>query len=85
MLPVPGANNFRYSRVFRLPGQDKPKLAARKPATTANASGPFSIQLRPNDPAQTSNAAGAPSGPRPPRAVGHQFSVVRPLPLWGFR
>ncbi len=76
-LPIPGRHNFRYSRVFQL---DKPKLATRKPATTP-ASGTTSTQAKPKDPNSTGSTAA--NAPRPPRLIGHQFSVVRPFGLNG--
>jgi peptidoglycan-N-acetylglucosamine deacetylase len=69
-LPIPGRHNFRYVRVFN---PDKLKLASRKPATRT--SGPNSTQAKP----QNSNGSPpAANGPRPPRLIGHQFSVARP-------
>jgi peptidoglycan/xylan/chitin deacetylase (PgdA/CDA1 family) len=60
-LPVPGVQNFRYSRPFRIGSAEKPKLAARKPTGTVS-SKPLpllgGIFLLPT---------------HPPRAVGHRF------------
>jgi peptidoglycan/xylan/chitin deacetylase (PgdA/CDA1 family) len=70
-LPIAGAHNFRYSRVFRLGPPEKPKLAAKKPpARTA----------RPRDPTPTYGGwFGAwPAPARSSRTVGHQLTVVRP-------
>jgi peptidoglycan/xylan/chitin deacetylase (PgdA/CDA1 family) len=73
-LPIPGRHNFRYVRVFQ---PDKLKLASRKPATTS-ASGATSTQAKPKDPNSTRGPPAA-NGPRPPRMIGHQLSVARPL------
>jgi hypothetical protein len=65
LLPIAGAHNFRYMRVFRLGEPEKPKVAAKKsPARTA----------RPRAPAY----GGWPGSNRSSRPVGHQLSVVRP-------
>jgi peptidoglycan-N-acetylglucosamine deacetylase len=69
VLPIPGAHNFRYSRVFRLGDAEKPKLVPKKPAVrTARAREP---------------AHGGWFGPwaaptRSSRTVGHQLTVARP-------
>jgi len=70
VLPVPGAQNFSYSRPFRLGSPDKPKFASRrqpaagaKPKETAGG-GPFRLW-----------PANNPS--KPQRAFGHQLSVAR--------
>src|SRR5262245_52957099 len=78
-LPVPGRHNFRYVRVVH---PDKLRLASRKPATVNPASGAttMSTQAKPKDP----NSPGSPPathGPRPPRQIGHQFSVRPPFPF----
>jgi len=67
-LPVPGRQNFRWHRIFRLGGTEKSKLATKKhPAAGA----------KPNkDPASTGSASPAPPANRP--RFGHQLSVVRP-------
>jgi peptidoglycan/xylan/chitin deacetylase (PgdA/CDA1 family) len=81
VLPAPAAHNFRYSRPFRLGKPDKPKLATKKPAASPSTAA--------KDPATTGSVASSssvpPAGgpPRPPRAVGHQLTVVRPpINLW---
>ncbi|HET9585690.1 MAG TPA: hypothetical protein VFP38_16780, partial [Bradyrhizobium sp.] len=66
VLPVPGAHNFKYSRVFRLGPPDKPKVAAKKPAAAKPAA------------AQPSNGLFGPAPATRPRAFGHQLSGVRP-------
>src|SRR5262244_343247 len=73
VLPIPGAHNFRYSRVFRLgSAEEKAKLkpAAKKQVRTARA----------RDSAAASGGwFGAwPAPARPSRASGHQLSVSRP-------
>jgi hypothetical protein len=73
VLPIPGAHNFRYSRVFRLGSAEekaKPTPAAKKPVRTA----------RTRDSAAASGGwFGAwPAPARPSRASGHQLSVARP-------
>ena len=91
VLPVPGAHNFRYSRVFRLPNAARTKVATRKPAATtaitaATTARPGTVATpapaKPKDPAATGSVASA--APRPPYPIGHQFSVARPLP-YGLR
>jgi peptidoglycan/xylan/chitin deacetylase (PgdA/CDA1 family) len=78
MLPAPGAQNFRYSRPFELGKPVKPKLATKK----ASARSKPTAKDPPKDPATTgsvpSSTPPADGPPRPPRAVGHQLSVVRP-------
>jgi len=66
VLPVPGAHNFKYSRVFRMGPPDKPKVAAKKPAAAKPAA------------AQPSNGLFGPAPAARPRAFGHQLSGVRP-------
>src|SRR5262245_61506969 len=71
VLPIPGAHNFRYSRVFRLGSPEekaKPKSAARKPVHTA----------RPREPAYGGWFGAWPAPARNSRAVGHQLTVSRP-------
>jgi peptidoglycan/xylan/chitin deacetylase (PgdA/CDA1 family) len=93
VLPVPGRHNFRYSRVFRLPNAARTKLATRKPAATTAATAATTAwpgtgsrstpaAAKPKEPAHTGSVASA--APRPPYPIGHQFSVVRPLP-YGLR
>jgi len=74
LLPVPGAQNFSYSRPFHLGAPEKPKFASRRhPAATSGkpkeaAGGPFGLW-----PANSR---------RQQRAVGHQLNVARsPLNL----
>jgi peptidoglycan-N-acetylglucosamine deacetylase len=72
VLPIPGAHNFRYSRVFRLGSAEekaKPKPAAKRPVHTARA----------REPASGGGWFGAwPAPARNSRAAGHQLSVTRP-------
>ena len=66
VLPVPGAYNFKYSRVFRLGPPEKPKVAAKRPAAARPAA---------------AHPSGGLFGPAPtarPRAYGHQLTVARP-------
>ena len=73
VLPIPGAHNFRYSRVFRLGSAEekaKPKPAAKKPVRTARA--------RDSAPASGGWFGAWPAPARPSRAAGHQLSVARP-------
>jgi peptidoglycan-N-acetylglucosamine deacetylase len=73
VLPIPGAHNFRYSRVFRLGSAEekaKPKPAAKKPVRTARA--------RDSAPASGGWFGAWPTPARPSRAGGHQLSVARP-------
>jgi hypothetical protein len=68
VLPVPGAQNFRYHRPFRLGSPDKTKVAAKKHPSAAGA--------KAKDPATTGSIAPPPAVSRP--RVGHQLTVVRP-------
>src|SRR5215468_9628385 len=72
VLPIPGAHNFRYSRVFRLGSAEekaKPKPAAKRPVHTARA----------REPASGGGWFGAwPAPARNSRAAGHQLTVTRP-------
>jgi peptidoglycan-N-acetylglucosamine deacetylase len=65
-LPVPGAQNFRYHRPFRL-GGDKPKVASKKPAN---------VGAKAKDPLTTGTIF--PARPATQPRFGHQLSVVRP-------
>jgi peptidoglycan-N-acetylglucosamine deacetylase len=68
VLPVPGAQNFKYHRPFRLGSPDKTKVAAKKHPSAAGA--------KAKDPATTGSIAPPPAVSRP--RVGHQLTVVRP-------
>jgi hypothetical protein len=72
VLPIPGAHNFRYSRVFRFGSVEekaKPKPAAKRSVHTARA----------REPASGSGWFGAwPAPARSSRAAGHQLTVTRP-------
>jgi peptidoglycan/xylan/chitin deacetylase (PgdA/CDA1 family) len=73
VLPIPGAHNFRYSRVFRLGSAEekaKPKPAAKRAVHTARA--------RDAAPAYGGWFGAWPAPARPSRAAGHQLSVARP-------
>jgi peptidoglycan/xylan/chitin deacetylase (PgdA/CDA1 family) len=66
VLPVPGRQNFRWHRIFRLGGAEKSKLATKKhPAATTGAK-----------PASTGTIFGTPPAHRP--RFGHQLTVARP-------
>ena len=80
-LPIAGRHNFRFVRVFQL---NKPKFASRKPAATTPAFGTISTRVRPKDPYSAGGLTAA-NGVRPPRLIGHQFSVMRPLFPFGVR
>jgi hypothetical protein len=68
VLPIAGAHNFRYSRVFRLGEPEKPKVAAKKPPARTRARQPVYGGWR-----------GAwPASSRSSRDVGHQLTVARP-------
>jgi peptidoglycan/xylan/chitin deacetylase (PgdA/CDA1 family) len=72
-LAAPAAQNFKYTRVFKMPGSER----SRKPAATQVASKPKD----PNQPATTGatpTAHTAEASPPRKRETGHQFSVVRP-------
>jgi peptidoglycan-N-acetylglucosamine deacetylase len=75
VLPAPAAYNFRYSRPFRI-GPDRAK--GKKSGDTATASSGKAKD-------GTSAGSGAPKEPRPPRALGHQLTVMRPIGLWPWR
>jgi peptidoglycan/xylan/chitin deacetylase (PgdA/CDA1 family) len=86
VLPAPGAHNFRYTRPFRVGKPDKPKLVTNKLATKKPAASPAARDPA-KDPASTGSVTPstppADGPPRPPRAVGHQLTVVRPpVNLW---
>jgi peptidoglycan/xylan/chitin deacetylase (PgdA/CDA1 family) len=68
LLPIAGARNFQYFRVFRMGEPEKPKVAAKRPARTPRAREPAYGGWRGNWPASS----------RGSRAVGHQLTVVRP-------
>jgi peptidoglycan/xylan/chitin deacetylase (PgdA/CDA1 family) len=71
VLPIPGAHNFRYSRVFRLGSAEekaKPKPAAKRQVHTARA----------REPAYGGGFGAWPAPARSSRAAGHQLSVTRP-------
>ena len=65
VLPIAGARNFRYVRVFRPGEPEKAKVAAKKPPARTQ---------RPRAPAY----GGWPAPNRSSRAVGHQLTVARP-------
>ena len=67
VLPVPGAHNFKYSRVFRLGPPDKPKVAVKRPAANAKPAA-----------AQPFNGLFGPAPAARPAAYGHQLTGVRP-------
>jgi peptidoglycan/xylan/chitin deacetylase (PgdA/CDA1 family) len=69
VLPIPGAHNFRYSRVFRLGDPEKPKLAPKKPPVRT---------ARPREPAYGGWFGSWPAPTRTSRTVGHQLTVARP-------
>jgi peptidoglycan/xylan/chitin deacetylase (PgdA/CDA1 family) len=69
VLPVPGAQNFSYSRPFRLGGPDKAKFASRRQPAAAGA--------KPKEAAGGLFGLWPASPSRPPRTVGHQLSVAR--------
>ena len=71
VLPIPGAHNFRYSRVFRMGSAEekaKPKPSAKRPVHTARA----------REPASGGWFGAWPAPARSSRAAGHQLSVTRP-------
>jgi peptidoglycan/xylan/chitin deacetylase (PgdA/CDA1 family) len=67
VLPVPGRQNFRWHRTFRLGGAEKSKLATKKHPPAGG---------KPKDPASTGSVSPAATANRP--RFGHQLSVVRP-------
>jgi peptidoglycan/xylan/chitin deacetylase (PgdA/CDA1 family) len=72
-LAAPAAQNFRYARVFKMPGTER----TRKPAAATQVA-----SAKPKDPNQpavtgTAHATEQPTTPKR-REAGHQFSVVRP-------
>jgi peptidoglycan-N-acetylglucosamine deacetylase len=75
-LPIPSALNFKYSRPFRLGKPERSKVGNHKAGSS-----PAAGTKDPNATGSTASPSG--SGPRPPRAVGHQLTVIRPpLALW---
>jgi len=68
LLPIAGARNFQYFRVFTVGQAENPKVAAKKPARPPRA----------REPAYGGWRGGWPASSRGSRAVGHQLSVVRP-------
>jgi peptidoglycan/xylan/chitin deacetylase (PgdA/CDA1 family) len=71
VLPIAGAHNFRYSRVFRFGSAEekaRPKPAAKRPVRTARA----------REPAAGGWFGAWPAPARSSRAAGHQLSVTRP-------
>jgi len=71
VLPIAGAHNFRYSRVFRFGSAEekaRPKPAAKRPVRTARA----------REPASGGWFGAWPAPARSSRAAGHQLSVTRP-------
>jgi hypothetical protein len=76
LLPIPSSLNFKYSRPFRLGKPERSKIANHK-----TGSNPVANTKDPNTTSGTGSPS--PSGPKPPRAVGHQLTVIRPpLALW---
>jgi peptidoglycan/xylan/chitin deacetylase (PgdA/CDA1 family) len=70
VLPIAGAHNFRYSRVFRLGDPEKPKqLVPKKPPVRT---------ARPREPAHGGWFGSWPAPTRTSRTVGHQLTVARP-------
>jgi hypothetical protein len=67
VLPVPGRQNFRWHRIFRLGGAEKSKLATKKHPPAG---------AKPKDPASSGTIFGTPPAHRP--RFGHQLTVVRP-------
>ena len=92
VLPAPGAQNFRYSRPFRLGKPEKPKQASKphsKPAkksssiaSTADKEGQEAKEGESSEASAPSTTSSVDSPPRPPRAVGHQLNVARPMFVW---
>ncbi len=75
-LPAPGAQNFKYSRVFEMPGASRAKRVAasqRPQTTTRSKDASRHATSQPTSQARPSQYATA-----KPRVTGHQFSVVRP-------
>jgi hypothetical protein len=66
LLPIAGAHNFRYVRVFRLGEPEKPRVVAKK------------APARSQRPAYGGWRGNWPASSRGSNAVGHQLTVVRP-------
>src|SRR6516164_4796379 len=81
ILPVPGAQNFKYSRPFHLGKPEKPKIAVRAKSNKHKKPDAKSIAA-PKDPATTGSvppsAPPVDGPPRPPRPIGHQLTVMHP-------
>ena len=78
LLPVPGAQIFKYSRPFHVGKPEKPKIATKSKTKKPGAK---SIAA-PKDPVTTgsvpSSKPPADGPPRPPRPIGHQLTVMHP-------
>jgi peptidoglycan-N-acetylglucosamine deacetylase len=72
VLPIPGAHNFRYSRVFRLGDPEKPKLVPNVPKK------PAVRTARAREPAHGGWFGPWAAPTRSSRTVGHQLTVARP-------
>jgi peptidoglycan/xylan/chitin deacetylase (PgdA/CDA1 family) len=73
LLPAPGAQNFRYSRPFRLGKPHKTQIATKERAAIVSTSGKDPTTTRRE--VAAARAAGGPLGT--PRTVGHQLTVMR--------
>ena len=95
VLPAPGAQNFRYSRPFKLGKPEKPKQVrgphtkpAKKTSSTASTADKESKESKEANEGESNNSnapsttSSVNSTPRPPRAIGHQLNVARPMLVW---
>jgi peptidoglycan/xylan/chitin deacetylase (PgdA/CDA1 family) len=71
-LPIPAAQNFKYARVFQMPGSER----TRKPATQV--AGKPKDKDQPSTTGTSHASSETTSTTSKPRTSGHQFSVVRP-------
>jgi peptidoglycan/xylan/chitin deacetylase (PgdA/CDA1 family) len=82
VLPAPGAHNFRYSRVFRLPNTDRTRVATRKPAATAVTTAATTARPGTGSTAAATTArpgtgsTPAPAKPKDPAATGSVASAA---------
>jgi peptidoglycan/xylan/chitin deacetylase (PgdA/CDA1 family) len=66
-LPVPGAHNFKYAKVFQMPGSEQ---HSRKPASQ--------VAAKPKDKEHTGSTSPRQEASAAPRQSGHLFSISRP-------
>jgi peptidoglycan/xylan/chitin deacetylase (PgdA/CDA1 family) len=82
VLPVPGAQIFKYSHPFHLGTPAKPKIAAKSNRSNKSKKPGAKSIAAPKDPATTGSVPSpqppVDGPPRPPRPIGHQLTVMHP-------